>query len=388
MLILSILLGLFILTVIVVIHELGHALVAKRNGVIVEEFGIGFPPRAFSKKVKKSILGDNVTLSVNWLPIGGFVKLQGEHDNDSGKGDYGSATFWQKTKILLAGVAMNWLTAAVLLTILALVGIPRIIPDQFTVQGDTHSTQKAVTIASVQPDSPAAQLGLQTGDEIVSINGETFTDAGSVVETIKENQGEQIEVTYERNGETKTATATLRSDAEKKENEGNLGAGLGQQESLRATWSAPIVGIGLTAQMTVMTLQGLGDTLSSFVVGIFQKINPSEASQAQADENLTKAGDNVAGPVGLLGSILPRLVEAGPAYVILIAAVISISLAVINALPIPALDGGRWTLTAIYRVLKRPLTPEREEAINGIGFLLLMGLFVLITVADVGKIVG
>ena len=107
----GIIVGLLVLTIIVVLHELGHALVAKRNGVIVEEFGIGFPPKAWGKKLSRSILGKNVVYSVNWLPLGGFVKLQGEHDTDTKKGDYGRATFWQKTKILLAGVAANWLTA-------------------------------------------------------------------------------------------------------------------------------------------------------------------------------------------------------------------------------------------------------------------------------------
>lgn len=387
LLVLSILLGLLILTVIVVIHELGHALVAKRNGVVVEEFGIGFPPAAKKWKVKKSILGDNVTYSLNWLPLGGFVKLQGEHDADGKKGDYGATTFWQKTKILLAGVAMNWLTAAVLLSLLALFGIPRILPNQFTVASDTHATDRAVLIASVEKGSPADKLGLRTGDELISIGGSSYDTAESVIGAVKQYQGKAVEVVYVRDGEHKSASATLRSDATKKQTQGYLGAGLGQRESLRATWSAPIVGFGLTAQMTGMTLQGLGDTLVRFGTGVIQKINPSEASQTQANENLARAGDSVAGPVGLLGSILPRLVEAGANYVILIAAVISLSLAVINALPIPALDGGRWFLTAVYRVLKRPLTAEREEAVNGVGFLVLMGLFVLITVADVGKII-
>ena len=123
MLIVGILIGLFVLVVLVTIHELGHAIVARRNGVVVEEFGIGFPPQAWKKKLKNGVL-----FSINWLPLGGFVKLQGEHDDDSKKGDYGAATFWQKTKILLAGVAINWLAAVVLLTALAWTsGIPKII---------------------------------------------------------------------------------------------------------------------------------------------------------------------------------------------------------------------------------------------------------------------
>ena len=115
MLILEILGGLLILAVLVAVHELGHAIVAHRNGVVVEEYGLGFPPRAWSRKLKNGVL-----FSLNWLPIGGFVKLQGENDAADKKGDYGAATFWQKTKILLAGVFINWLVAALLLTILAI----------------------------------------------------------------------------------------------------------------------------------------------------------------------------------------------------------------------------------------------------------------------------
>ena len=167
----GIVIGVIALTILVVLHELGHALVARRNGVRVEEFGIGFPPAAYKKKVKKSFLGKNVVYSVNWLPLGGFVKLQGEHDDDKKTGDYGAATFWQKTKILLAGVAMNWLAAAVLLMLLAWFGLPQLVPHQFTVAGDTHVVYNPVVLASVEKDLPAESAGLKSGDAVISVNG-------------------------------------------------------------------------------------------------------------------------------------------------------------------------------------------------------------------------
>ena len=102
MLLTGILIGIIVLNLIVVAHELGHALVGRKYGTVVEEFGIGFPPKAWSKKVKKSFLGDNVEFSINWLPLGGFVRFQGEHDAAAKKGDYGAMTFWQKTQVLLA----------------------------------------------------------------------------------------------------------------------------------------------------------------------------------------------------------------------------------------------------------------------------------------------
>lgn len=384
-LVLSILLGLVILTILVAVHEFGHGLVARRYKVIVQEFGIGFPPRAKGKKVKKSLLGKDVLYTLNWLPLGGFVKLQGEHDSDTGKGDYGAATFWQKTQVLLAGVAMNWLMAAVLLTGLSLFGIPRVLPDQFTVASDTKVVQKPVEIVTVQSGSPAEKAGLTSGDVLLSLDGESLEKTEQFIDKTADKQGQQITINYQRDGQDKQATATLRSDEGKAADEGYLGASLAQQESLRATWSAPIVGVGLTGQMTVVTLQGLGDTLLNLGKGLVQKFSLDEQTRQQGSDNIGQAGANVAGPVGLIGSILPRLIEAGPAHIILVSAIISLSLAVLNALPIPALDGGRWFLTALFRVLRRPLTPEREEMVNGIGFLLLMGLFVLITIADIGK---
>lgn len=157
----GIIVGLFILVFLVVVHELGHAIVARRNGVVVEEFGIGFPPRAWSKKLKNGVL-----FTLNWLPLGGFVRMQGESDSADQPGDYGAATFWQKTRILLAGVVANWIVAALLLTVLAVVGLPKILPNQFTVASDTTMVKKPVEITLVGDNSPAAKAGLQVGDQV------------------------------------------------------------------------------------------------------------------------------------------------------------------------------------------------------------------------------
>jgi regulator of sigma E protease len=147
--ILSVIVGLFVLIFLVVVHELGHAIAARRNGVVVEEFGIGFPPKAWGKKLKNGVL-----FTINWLPLGGFVKLQGEHDAAEKKGDYGAASFWVKTKILLAGVMINWLTAVVIFTVLALVGLPKIIPNQFMITSDSKLTVEPVSIDKVVEGSP------------------------------------------------------------------------------------------------------------------------------------------------------------------------------------------------------------------------------------------
>lgn len=148
-LIFGVILGLVILVLLVVVHELGHAIAARRNGVVVEEFGIGFPPKAWGKKLKNGVL-----FTLNWLPLGGFVKLKGEYDSADKKGDYGAATYWQKTKILLAGVLINWLVAAGILTVLAWVGLPKILPNQFSIASDTTMVKQPVELTVIAKDSP------------------------------------------------------------------------------------------------------------------------------------------------------------------------------------------------------------------------------------------
>lgn len=377
MLILGIIIGLFVLVFLVVIHELGHAIVAKRNGVVVEEFGVGFPPKAWGKKLKNGVL-----FTLNWLPLGGFVKLQGENDSASKKGDYGAATFWQKTKILFAGVAINWIAAVVLLMILAwTTGIPKIIPDQFSVPSDTTVITTPVQIGTLVEGYPAEKAGLESRDKIIVFAGEPIENTQELIDVSKAHRGETVAVVFERDGARKTTEVALR-DADS----GVFGATLAQQESIKATWSAPITATVDTLQFTWVTLQGLGNLIYNFFGGLIGQLSFDSTARQHASEQLGEAGASVAGPVGILGVIFPAASEAGPEQVVFLAAIISLTLAVMNALPIPALDGGRWFVTALYRVMKKPLTKEKEEKIHGTGFMVLMVLIIIITVADVAKL--
>lgn len=380
----GIIIGIIVLTILVVIHELGHALVAKKHGVVVEEFGVGFPPRAWSKTVPNSILGKDVVFSINWLPLGGFVKLQGEHDAADKKGDYGAATFWQKTQIMLAGVAMNWLTAAVLLSVLAAVGIPNILKDQFYIPADAQIISQPVELVAVTPGLPAAKAGLQQGDQLLRVNGAPLENAQSLSEITKAQHGETIEIIYSRQNVERSTKVTLRENNDDKK--GYLGASPSQLELIKASWSAPIVGVATTAQMSWVTVQGLGDVVANGVSGLFMKLSPNKGDQATANAKLASVGDSVAGPVGIFGVIFPAAEKAGPTHVIMLAAIISLTLAVMNVLPIPALDGGRWFVTTLFKLLKKPLGKELEEKIHGTGFMILMGLVILITIADIGKL--
>ena len=376
-LIIGVALGLIILVFLIVVHELGHAIAARRNGVVVEEFGVGFPPRAWSKKLKNGVL-----FSLNWLPLGGFVKLQGEHDAATGKGDYGAASFWQKTKILLAGVLTNWFIAVILLTILAITGLPKVLPDQFVIASDTTTIQQPVEITALVADYPATKAGLKVGDKIIRFAGQEVPTAQALIDLTKLNKGKSVDVIYVRGGTESVVTLTLRSD----KTGSVFGAGLGQREVTKATWSAPIVGVVSTGQFTWATLEGLGNLVSNLAKGIVLQLSSDQATRSEANQNLKTVGESVAGPIGILGTIFPQAERAGPTQLVFLTAIISLTLAVMNVLPIPALDGGRWFVMALFRATKKVLTKEREEKIQTVGFLMLMGLVVLVTIADVTKL--
>jgi len=375
--------GLFILVLLVVVHELGHGIVARRNGVGVEEFGVGFPPKAYGKKIKKSILGKNVLFTLNWLPLGGFVRLKGEHDSASGAGDYGAASYWVKTKILLAGVLMNWVTAIVLFSIIALFGLPKVLPDQFYISQDATIVSKPLEVTIVSDDSPAKKAGLEQRDKLLQFNGQPLDSSATLTQLTKDNRGEDVEILYKRDGVEQIATVTLRENNDDKK--GYLGVGSGQREEIKATWSAPIVGFGTTVQFTWLTFKGTGEAAYNFVKGSLKSISPNEQTRQDGNQEVDTVGNSVAGPIGILGTIFPSAREAGFKTLLFLSAIISLSLAVVNTLPIPALDGGRWFTMTYFRLRKKELTKEREEKVQTIGFFFLIGLILLITASDVGK---
>ena len=385
MIIWGVLLGLFVLILLVVLHELGHAIVAKRNGVKVEEFGIGFPPAAKKWKVKRSFLGENVTFSLNWLPLGGFVRLKGEYDSAKGEGTYGGSTFWVKTKILLAGVVMNWITAIVLFTALAVIGMPKVLLNQVQLPFDIDVRRSPVTIAKITPNSPADKIGLKANDELIKINGQPLTEAEKLPVITKQNAGKKVRVEYRRDGKESSLDVQL-NDEKTVKTGGYLGVVPNQAEKMYSTWSAPIVGVATTGQLSYETIKGVGVLLVKTVHGLIGQIFGSAESKESARTDLASVGESVAGPIGILGVLFPSVVSSGIEYIIFVAALISLTLAVMNILPIPALDGGRWFTMTIFRLFKKDLTKEREENIQATGMLILLILTILVTISDVGKL--
>ncbi len=387
-------LGLVLFVGLVVVHEFGHFLVARRNHIVVEEFGIGFPPRAYGKKTKGGWL-----FSLNWLPIGGFVRLKGEHDADRSPGSFGAASVSAKVKVMLAGVGMNLLVGLVLFTLLALIGMPKIISkqnmvineEQFTVARDTKVTKQALEVIYVEPGSPARQAGLQNYDQLVTIGSEKGiampVSLGSFPDQTKKLAGQVVSLSYRRGGQLHTTSLQLRGQQEVESSlktdkpKGYLGIVPYEVVVQRSTWSAPIVAVGLSAQLTRLTLKGIGRALQGLGRTIGGLVTGNRAARTAGQ---TQATSQVSGPVGIF-FVLRDSAKQGIAVVLFIIAIISLTLAIMNALPVPALDGGRLFVLLLFRGLRRPLSKQAEDWIHGTGFAVLMLLVVLITFVDVQR---
>ena len=414
----GIIIGLIILMLLVVAHEFGHFIMARRNGVRVLEFGIGFAPRAIAwvkKPVEqkdedgKPLLGadgkpitklkwvkipkkdwskpqDSMVFSLNWLPIGGFCAMDGESDADRRKGTFGAASFWGKTKILFGGVAMNWLVAFVILTVLALTGMPQFLEHQFYLGQDAQQidVSRSVVVDKVVEGSPADEAGFESGDEIIAIEGETVSSAAVISQYGKDHAGETVKYKIKRGEEEKELTANLNPA----DSEYALGVSMASygQTFIRSTWSAPIVGLGVTAQITGETFKSIGQLVWNLISGVFRQFSPNDTVREEGREDLAAAGDSVSGPVGIIGVIFPTFASTGISNLAFLAALISVSLACMNVLPIPALDGGRWLIIAIYKLRRKKLTKETEEKIVSRAFMVLLTLIAIITILDIIKL--
>lgn len=364
-------LGLVLFIGLVVVHEWGHFIAARRSGVAVEEFGVGFPPKIWGKKIKTA--KSKFLFTINLLPLGGFVRLKGENDSATEKGSFGAAPISAKVKIMLAGVTMNLLVAFGLFSVLAAVGMPKLVDNQYTLASDTKTVKEVqnkevVLVSSVVKGSPAERAGLQVNDRVLQVNSQQITDTGQVAAATKANAGKTIPLVVSRGGQEVSVVVSLNAQ---NSGDGYLGVGSSSGQSglelRRSTWSSPLVAAGLIKQFSELTYKGLGTAISSLFKGDTQK-----------------ASEQVSGPVGIF-YILKEGGKLGINFVLMIIAIISLTLALINILPIPALDGGRLFVTLLFRTIRKPLTKAREEWIHGSGFVALMGLFVLITIVDVKR---
>ncbi len=378
-----VILGFLGIILLIIAHEAGHFFAARRSGIEVEEFGVGFPPRAKVLTEKNS-----TKYTINWLPLGGFVKLKGESDSDTEPGSFGAARLKDKIKVMIAGVVVNFLVAILLFSFIAIIGMPKLTDDQFIVASDTKISRQEVIATFVDEDSPASKAGLKVEDQIISLIDNSgvaciqaegcgvteIKNAFDLMNATKNSAGQSITLNVIRenqqlNLDTVLLTEEVVAESKNTDNpKGYLGVLPAEYVERRSTWSAPIVALGVTKQFTVLTFQGLGSIFS----GLFR-------GDTQA------ASEQVSGIIGV-GHVFSSSSFLGPTYALMIIAVISLSLAIMNLLPIPALDGGRLFVTLFYRVINRPLSKETEEKIHGTGFAVLMVLFVLISIVDVKRI--
>ena len=316
--------------------------------------------------------------------------MGGESAADTRAGTFGKAGFWAKTKILFAGVAMNWLVAIIIFTILAWTGMPEFLDGQFTVANDTRTDATPVQITSVAENSPAAKAGLAANDYIVAVNGTEVKYASEITDINTEHAGEEVSYKILRKGAEDCncdKDLDLKVTLNPADSEYLLGVTMASSQSLSySTWSAPIVGIGLTAQLTGETYKGIGIMIGNLVSGTARLFSPNSEVREEGQEALSEVKDSVSGPVGIIGVLFPAFTSAGPTNLAFLAALISVSLACMNVLPIPALDGGRWLLIAIYKLRKKKLTKETEEKIVSRAFIVLLALIFIVTILDIIRI--
>ncbi len=358
--VLTIVAFLLIIGVLIVAHELGHFWVARRNGIKVEEFGFGLPllPRIFS------IRRGETTYSIYPLPIGGFVKMLGE-DGGAGakhsKRSFAAKSPGVRARVLVAGVAMNALVAFVLLTAGFLFKMPPIALCASDYPNASFTNE--VTVSAVAPDGPAAQAGIKTGDGIRTIAGQDVRCQAEVPGLLSPRAGEPTTVVIERGGEPRTLTVTPAADGA---SAGKIG--VAPTDNYRDLdypwWEAPYIALREMIAITAVTLVAVG--------GVFASI----FTQGSVPEG-------VAGPVGI-AKLTGEIIDLGAIVLLRFVAIISLSLAIFNLLPIPALDGGRLVFVGIEKLRRgRPVSPRIEQLVHAVGFAFLIGLILFITYFDI-----
>lgn len=355
----GILIFILVLVALIVVHELGHFFAAKWSGMKVEEFGLGYPPKAATLA---RINGTEYTL--NWLPFGGFVKILGE-DGESAEGNsFSSKPRIVQALVLFAGILMNIVFAWLLLSLCLGLGLPRALSSEEISQ----APDARLLITRVVEGSPAATAGLVAGDEIQTAGTFSGADAEAFTTYVSSRGGEALEMVVIRGGEEVAVSATPQTGVSVDEpSRAVLGIGVASIGTVPVAWyQAPIEGATLTWSLVVDVAKGLA--------GFFLSVFTFSADLTQ-----------VSGPVGIAGAV-GSASENGLVPLLSLMAVISINLALINLLPIPALDGGRLLFVAIEAVIRRPLPEVFAGAVNTVGFGFLILLMLAITASDIFKL--
>jgi regulator of sigma E protease len=376
-----------VLAVLVLVHELGHFITAKRNGVGAEEFGFGFPPRLVgiykdkkgkrqwvfgNKEITEEIKDREETIySFNLLPLGGFVKItgedgqqkdaMGEKDNKS----FANKSIWIRFKILVAGVTMNFILAIVLFSLAYWLGLPEMLSDKNT------DSSIPITITAIAPKSPAEKSGLQLGDKVYGLiseqNNKQIFKINSIEEfqkIIKEHLGKEITLQVKHSSENNLAKISVIPRKNPPVGEGALGIGLAKTKNIKHSLVESVkLGFITTYNMTVLIFVFLGKLIASPFTH-------------------KAVGGDITGPIGI-AKMSGQAAKLGLAFLMQFTAMLSVNLAVINLLPFPGLDGGRILFLIIEKIKGSPIKQKLEQTINAIGFMILLGLMALVVVKDI-----
>jgi len=357
---------------LILVHEVGHFIMARLFRVRVLEFGVGFPPRA---KVLRDV-GETV-YTLNWLPIGGFVKLEGDGDGADDPRSFASQPLWKKLVILLAGVVMNVVLAFAIFAGIALTGDPAI----------------GVYVPYVDPGSPAETAGVRVGDVIERVEGQAygmFTGLEPLLDDLRDQAGQTVALTVRRGDDLVELTATLRTPDQVDAGKGALGIGKAAVRDDRGNVVEPgiplegrltrdkvtypvedVLGIGVerTVTATGLIIDGVGQLVTAIVT------RPTEPPPAS-------------GPVGIATQIGDVFWSLGPIVTLYLAGILSANLAVVNILPFPPLDGGRMLMLILKRFVGERLSLRAERLTYFVGFAMLLAFLVWVTAFDIARGLG
>ena len=375
---LTIIVFIIVLSVLVFAHELGHFMMARKFGVKAEEFGFGFPPRAYgfykndqgkwkhvvgAREVKDS---PGTIYSINWLPLGGFVKIKGENGEGENEPDsFASRRPWQRAVMLSAGVVMNVLLAMILIIIGFMVGLPQSL--ESGVGPQAKISDEKIQIVQVVKNSPAEAADLKIGDAIASIDNNQFKNYQDLQTYVNGKIGVPINYKIEREKKLidKQITPILMNET----NKGGIGIAISETAIVSYPWYLAIwQGAKTTIVLILVIIVGLYELIKGLIIG----------------QGVTA---DVAGPVGI-AALTGQVARMGVIYLTQFTALLSINLAVINFFPFPALDGGRFLFLIIEKIKQKPVKREIEAVIHNIGFILLMFLVLLVTFRDIAKFTG
>lgn len=355
----SIISFIIVLSVLVLVHELGHFVAAKRSGIWVEEFGFGIPPRIIGKKFGETIY------SLNLFPFGGFVRLHGESSENQVKKPkraFINKSKFQRAVIVTAGVFMNFLLGVfIFASVYTFTGIPTYVKETGRVE-----------VLEVQEGSPAMQAGLKKGDIIKSIEGQAIESSGELQSVVDEHKGEQVYVLIDRVGEEQKLSLTPRKEAP--EGEGPIGVAISSAKTnyyKGPLWQRPLLGVYYGVKESIFwgaaIVLGLIKLISELFVG--------------------KVPQDVAGPVGIL-AITSQAAQEGFLDVVNLTAILSINLGILNIIPFPALDGGRLLFIVIEAMLGKKVYPKLESVIHAAGMVILILLLLVITAHDIQGLIN